>query len=427
MNPNLELLVKNHSKGDNRLRTVVLEGGTRSGKTYAALEYIVSWCMQQPRLIANVFREDQTTCRRTVALDFREIMERLGAWDDNSYNKQSATYYFDNGSKIGFHGTQDANKLKGLKQDVAFLNEAMEISYESYRQISFRTRLLTICDFNPSLTLHWIWDRVLSKGPKEVAHLRSTYLDNPHLTRGQVAEIEALNPAVPENVEAGTADAYLWDVYGLGRRGRREGRIFDNFSLDWEWPDRMSCERWGFGLDFGSVDPTALVECALWNDCYYMRERIYETGLIVAQVSTNSAPSIEQRLEELKVPRDARIWADPARPDSIRHLQAVGWNVLSTPRPARDSVVMGLNLMQSRPIKLMGDSINLLREFEQYSWRESRTRGLQAVPEDANNHGIDAARMFWSAEIYPGFGSRGEDGDGFRPAMARSALPRHGM
>ena len=218
-----------------------------------------------------------------------------------------------------------------------------------------------------------------------------------------MAEIEATDPTRPENVRNGTADDWFWQVYGLGKRGRREGAIFPFFEVVDDWPDRMVCERWGFGLDFGfSADPAALVECALFQRKLYLREWIYETGLITCVSHANpNTPSIEGTLRGLGFDRSWKIKADGARPDQIAELVAAGFNVSAAAKGA-GSVVAGVDLMKRFPICVHRASNNLQMEFQQYCWRRHADGTWLDEPEDRWNHGIDAGR-YWCMDELAGF------------------------
>ena len=260
-------------------------------------------------------------------------------------------------------------------------------------------------DFNPSYNRHWVFDKIMNKFPKgplppEVGYCHSTYKDNPFLSPAQVREIESANPEVPENVRRGTADQYEWDVYGLGKRGNLQGAVFDNWEITSDWPDRMQCMRWGFGLDFGfSVDPTALIECAIWNRRLYVRERVYETKLhVVKNSSMPTEPSLEGYMDEMAIPKDSFICADCAQPESISNLFTRGWNVCPVKKTS-GSVLGGINIMKKYHIMVHQDSISLQNEFEHYQWKKDtykdKEQKLVPVPVDRDNHGIDAIR-YWA-------------------------------
>jgi phage terminase large subunit len=401
-NKNLVALLENNQAAE-KASIVCLEGSTRSGKTWSWIEYCFNLCAQYPELIVSAFRHDASTHERGAIRDFKRLaVDRRykPIWDKGRWNNQLKTFYFDNGSVLEFVGTNDPGKLHGPERDIAVLNEVMEINYEAYRQILSRTRLLTILDWNPSLNHHWVFDKVLTRD--DVLYVHSTYKDNPHLTAKQVDEIERTNPAILDNVRQGTADKWYWEVYGLGKRGRKEGCIFEMWDVVDNWPERHLCQRWGFGLDYGfSQDPTALVECALFRDELYLREHLYETQLVAQSNPLDpSIDSIEGRLRAVGIPEDTRIHDDNARPEITQALRMAGFKIVSTQK-GPGSVIAGIDRLRSLPIKVHRSSQNLQMEMESYSWAQNSRKEWLDIPEDRNNHLIDAARYWAMAELKP--------------------------
>lgn len=397
INPNLAALVDNH-RASNRRRFVVLEGGTRSGKTFSALEYLSSLCMEVENTTCRIYREDGTTCKEALIPDWKLVMQARGYWTPRRWNIQDKRYQFENGSVIQFHGTNEITKLHGPNQDVAFFNEVMEISVDAFRQVNQRTRHLVLMDFNPSVSEHWVFDQILTRGEDEVVHIRSTYIDNPHLTQSQIREILSYDPNNPLNVARGTASRYLWDVYGLGRRGRPEGAIFSNWSTTQNWPDPWNCQRYGYGQDFGfTIDPSTLVECALHNDIIYIRSKFYERGLLVGRSPhAPSKPSIEGYYNDLKIDKDAKIYYDSAQPESGEVLRRAGYNMHPAEK-GKNSVMHGIAIMQRFPIRIWYQDRDAIREIENYRMLKKPNGMFRDDKPNPNcaDHILDAAR-YWS-------------------------------
>lgn len=376
-----------------------LEGSSGSSKTFSVIQYLIEKAMTE-RITITGFRDDQTTCKDSIVADFMRVMgEQFHQWRDSCWNSQRMEYKFPNGSLMQFRGANFPSKLHGPRRQIAWLNEVMEISYEAYRQIVMRTSDKVILDWNPSLNTHWVFEKVLKRD--DVHYVHSTYRDNPLLPANAVAEIEALEPT-PENVDRGTADEWAWTVYGLGKRGRKEGAIFKLWDLCDDFPPMNVCQRYGFGLDFGfSQDPTALIECALFQDMLYLREHVYERELIAQSNEMEPGiPSIESRIRGVGIPQHARIHADNARPEIIRALQLSGFKVVAA-KKGPDSILAGIDRLRSVPMVVDRGSHHLQMELESYSWaRDSRGNWLDH-PEDKNNHAIDAIRYWALAELEP--------------------------
>lgn len=375
----------------------------RSGKTWSIIEFFIQ-LLYQHKLVLTCFRLEGVRHDEAALRDFKTIMlnKFKSVWDAGKFNSKDKTFTFPNGSEFQFSGTMDEGKLHGPARDIAWYNEVMEITLKSYRQIAGRTRHMSVMDWNPSLSHHWVFDQVINQ--PNCLYVHSTFRDNPHLTKQQVAFIQQHEPT-PENIAAGTADSYFWDVYGLGRRGRREGLIFENWEITDDWPEPMHCERWGFGLDYGSVDPTALVECALHNGELYFRQWLYERNLIVQKNPLSPhIPSIQGRFEDLKLSKKARIIAESARPENNKALRIAGYDIVPVVKQ-KNSIEVGLNLMKTRQIKIHRDSIDLQREFENYTWKKDTSKKIQTdlkdEPIDDFNHLIDGARYWCLKNLKP--------------------------
>lgn len=409
---NLEFLLDLPSDAD----IAVMEGSTRSSKTVSICQYLIIELDNRPGITARCFRADSITHNKTTINDFKLAMqlhgEALGIdkggtnnyWiQAGKWNKIEKTYTFINGSQMCFEGTRDPQKLQGCRQDIAWLNEVMEINEDAYAQITYRTTGLTIMDYNPSLSQHWVFSQILTQ-EKGVYFFRSTYRDNPFLSDKQIREIEKYNPDNPVNIRQGTADQFKWDVYGLGKRGRVQGAIFKLWQPFDKFPEREYCQKWGFGLDFGySNDPTALVKCALFQGDLYLQEMFYEQELLITQnLSDPSRACIESRLEELSISKDWKIVADSANPGAISDLQTSGFNIhpckkVNKSATAKSSIMYGLDLMKGRRIHLHKNSMNLQMEFEQYKFKQKMDGSFINEPIDDYNHLIDAAR-YWSMD-----------------------------
>ncbi len=328
------------------------------------------------------------------------MRKQFRIWDASRWNKQDKHYAFENGSHFYFDGTQDINKLHGLTQDYAWLNEVMEITHDAWTQIEIRTKKAAIMDFNPSISNHWVFTTVLTRD-KGVFYNHSTYRDNPFLAPKQVHAIESLEPTA-KNIRQGTANEWKWRVYGLGERAGREGRVYTNYRQTDFFPEPHMCRKHGYALDFGfSGDPAAMVECALFQNELYLRLHFYERGLLITKsISRHSIPSIQGKLEESEIEKHKQIVADSARPDSIAELAALGYNIFPC-RKGPDSLLRGINILQGITMVVDRRSQELLEELENYTWKKDRLSDMYLEePIDEYNHALDAARYWAMLNLY---------------------------
>jgi phage terminase large subunit len=151
-----------------------------------------------------------------------------------------------------------------------------------------------------------------------------------------------------------------------------------------------------WGMDFGFTnDPATLYETKRHNNKIWVREWIYETGLI------NKA--LSDKMEQLGVPKDAMIRADSAEPKSIAELNSYGWNVIPVEK-GRDSVRAGVNFLLGFEVYYTESSTNLAIEVQEYKWAENKDKEPTNEPIDDFNHGMDAIRYAeYEKEVIVGF------------------------
>ena len=403
-------------------RYCCLEGSSRSGKTWAVLQWCVFACLRPKTFIPGFerdsleircMRHDETTARETIYDDLMKILTGLGFVNGQGgfkVNQRDLKIEFPNKSQIIFGGASEPGKLHGLGSDIVFFNEAMMISKAAVDQMEMRTRVGFIFDWNPSLNEHWIFKQGFDKtsnygddeklaGSPKVFYAHSTYKDNlENLTPGQIASIEQYEPT-PGNISRGTANRHMWEIYGLGKRGYMEGRVVDADRVSYvnpeEFPTAKQWELHGYGLDWGfSADPTALVECAIWNKKLYVRELIYRKGMMVSPDPTLPAgESVIAALKELDVKSVDVIVADSARKDLNEVLRRAGFCVLDAYKPG-GSIENGVNLMNQRRWCVTDNSPNLKFELENWVWGRTRYGEQTNKPVDKHNHLMDAVR-YW--------------------------------
>lgn len=371
--------VYTHLKRSNK-KIVVEQGGTRSGKTYNILLWIIfHYCAKYTGQTITIARKTFPAVRSSVMRDFFDILKQHELYNEDLHNKSNSEYVL-NGNLVEFVSLDQPQKIRGRKRDLAFLNEANELTFEDWQQIVFRTNGRIILDYNPSDSFHWIYDRVI---PREDADFyQTTYRDNPFLDATIVEEIERLKQT----------DEHYWRVYGLGERGTNRAQIFQ-FTTYQQLPPQA--KFLSYGLDFGFTnDPSALVACYQWGDNLYFQEVLYSTNL------TNQ--DLSQKFAKFDIGRYDEIFADSSEPKSIEELHRMGFNIKPTAKGA-DSVNAGIDMLKRYKLHVNGS--NLVKEMENYKWLEDKNGNLLNKPEDKYNHAIDALRYgVWNKLSKPNYG-----------------------
>ena len=340
-------------------------GGTRSGKTYAILQYLIVKALQEPHNIT-VVRRTVPSLKRTLIKDFKEILSNLGIWSNESYNISDRVYQFSNGSLLSFVNTDDAEKLRGVKSDILFIDEASEQHEEAYFQLSIRTSGEIILAYNPTISpYHWL------RNMDDVETFNTTYKDNPYLPVEMVNSIKELEHKNPK----------YYKIYGLGEYAPNEKAVFGNFQILEDMPVH---ELVGFGMDFGfSQDPTTLVAVHKHHDMLYVRELMYERGL--------TTQDIVRKLESLNIGRTDEIWCDSAEPRLIEEIHRSGFNAKPV-KKGPDSIRFGISVLNNFGIVVDKKSTHLIDELYGYEYATDKNGTVLDKPQGFNDHCIDALR-----------------------------------
>ena len=358
----------------------VFQGGSRSGKTWNILLWIIfSYCYQNKNKTISICRKTLPSLKASVLRDFLEILRSNDLYSEIYHNKTSNEYWL-NGNLIEFFSLDMGSRVRGRKRDLLFVNEANEIDYESWSQLLFRTDGKIIIDYNPHDQFHWIYDKVLDREDCQL-HI-STYMDNPFISKTLREEIERLRITDPE----------YWRVYGLGLRGQNRSLVF-KFNITDKIPEEA--KLLAYGLDCGfSNDPSSMCATYVLGDDMYVKELLYTTGL------TNQ--DISREFDKLGLDRRDEIFADSSEPKSIEELYRMGWNVKGK---KKYEINYGIDLIRRYRLNVTKDSTNAIKELESYKFIEDKNGNATNKPLDKNNHFCDSLRYSVVHKLsYPNYG-----------------------
>ena len=360
-------------------RKKVIQGGTSAGKTFGILPILIDRCIRTPYLETSVVSESIPHLRRGAMKDFLKIMIETNRFRDNQWNRSSLKYTFTNGSYIEFFSVEQPDKLRGARRNVLYVNEANNVPFEAYTQLSIRTSGDIWIDFNPTANF-WAHKEVVAQ--QDADFITLTYLDNEALPQTIVDDIESAR----ERAKTSEYWNNWWKVYGLGQIGSLEGVCIKEWK-EIKMPEeaRLLC----YGMDFGySNDPSTLIALYKYNDSYIFDEVIYQKKLLNSDISdlfkTHSINGI--------------VYADSAEPKSIAELRTYGHKVLPCTK-GKDSIVYGINLINQNKIFVTSRSKNLIKELQSYTWMKDREGNTINKPIDSFNHCIDAARYAITSQL----------------------------
>lgn len=374
-------------------RTQIFYGGSSSGKSYFLGQRTVIDVIDKGRnylICRNVAR----TIRSSVFNQITKTILAMGLGNCFKISQSDMTITcIRNQKQILFAGLDDVEKLKsvtpinGVLTDI-WMEEATEISYDAYKQLTKRLRGDTgdnlakriIFSFNPVLQTHWIYKEFFGEWDdsknfyrdNKLLILKTTYKDNKFLTADDIEALES------------ETDSYFYNVYTLGNWGVLGNLIFKNWRTEDLTKLIPTFDKIYNGLDFGfSVDPNAFVRAHIDNKrkIIYIFDEMYKAGM-----------HDDELAEELKSRLGTQyVTCDCAEPKSIDDLNRRGVRALPAKKGA-DSINYGIRFLQGYEIVIHTACQNFKNEIQAYHWAEDKYGNALQKPVDKDNHLMDALR-----------------------------------
>lgn len=383
-------------------RIIANRGGTRSGKTFAELqlEYQIMKYSKRPRVISTVSHSFPHLEGGAIR-DFDKILEEEGE-NIPAIKRQNPTKYTIGKNINEFIGFDKPGKALGAARDILFINEANKMPFSICNQLMIRTTECIFLDWNPSEDF-WFDTEGFAERP-DVKIIDSTFYDNINqatgkwnLSDGQLFELKQAKKKAEAEDKAGTRGYWWnwWQVYGLGKKGQLEGVIFPRWDTYINLPDADLVRLWA--IDWGGTDPTTLIEINYDGDSnrMFIKEHIYRPDILNSKL-IEYMQTVNNRNEP--------VVCDSARKDKIFELQMAGINAFGATK-GEGSIIDGIDRMHEFSIFIHESSNNVQNEFRKYKRIQDPVTGkFLDLPEDKNNHAIDAIRYatrFYRKSIRP--------------------------
>lgn len=353
-------------------RNYIFQGSSRAGKTYNIILWLVINILQSDNKTYSIVRKTLPSLKGSVLRDLKEVLLALDLYEEDKWH--SVDGYYELGSNIiEWFGLDSEERIRGRKRDICFVNEATEITYDEYVQLSLRTSERMILDFNPSLWNSYLYDM---EKQDDTFYSVVTYKDNPFLPQTQIDEIEKLK----------TRDANLWRIFGEGLRGVPTRMVFTHQQLYMDLP--QSAKLLGYGIDWGYSDPSTLVAVYKDGDNIYCEELLYLKNVTI--------PDFIYKIKELPINFTDDFIADSANPQAIEELRRANINC----KPVKkSSILRGIDLIKRSGFYVHYLSKNLQNELQSYSWKVDKNGNNLDEPIDNSNHLIDGIRYVLEMKV----------------------------
>ena len=371
-------------------RYFFITGGRGSLKSTSVHDFISRLTYDKGHGIL-VTRYTMTSAEKSIIPEFKIVATRNGSINDFTItsskitNKLTGSFILFSGIKTS-SGDQTAN-LKSLAGITTWvIDEGEDFKDEktfddiddSIRTNEQQNRVIWIQ--NPSTVEHFIHEKWVAKTPKylkiegfdivtsnhkDVEAIHTTYhIAKDYLSKSildKIAETKLENPK-----------KYLHKYLGAWL-DKAEGVVYSNWRID----EFKEVSKSIYGQDFGfSIDPTTLVQVSIDKEkkIVYAKELLYKAGLTTTEIYTyNNRFCGANNL----------IIADSAEPRLISELKQRGLNIKGIDKP---KIIDRIALLQDYEIIIDKDSINLIKELNNYVWHDKKSE----TPIDDYNHLLDA-------------------------------------
>lgn len=343
-------------------------GGTSSSKTFSILQLLLLIARKHNGLSISVVSETLPHLKQGAMKDFETIIKTEGLYQQRQHNKTDNKYFIRD-SYIHFFSADEPGKVTGPRRDVLYLNECNNIPFAAVEPMEIRTNDTIFYDFNPVQDF-WITEKVLMLPENEFLLIKSNYLDN-----------DELHPNIKRDIELkASRNPNFKKIHVDVEFGISEGLIFNNWKLCDSMPET---NKQIHGMDFGfSNDPTTWIDIRLQGGELWIDQLLYRTAM------TNSDIIKFGKSENLT---GKRTVADSAEPKSVEEIGRAGFNIVGAAK-GKDSVNHGINLIKQYPVNITKRSLETIKEFRNYKWKQDKLGNFINEPITMFDHSIDAIR-----------------------------------
>ena len=361
-------------------------GGRGSGKTRFVMDKLVLKGLREKRTIL-LMRKVYRKCKDSVWAELKAALDRLKIRKYfDLYEGEYRAVCKLNGTVFKCEGLDEAEKIKGFSEisDV-LLEEATEFSLEDFelidgtvRSVKYKLPLNIYCLFNPVAKSNWVfkrWGFDTGIVPDNTFILKTTYLDNPHLSPDYLARMEQMKETNPTR----------WRIEALGDFVSLDKLIFNNYIVE-DFDYKTIKGELLIGMDFGFIaDPSVILASILDEDskCIHIFQEWEGQG------KTNE--ELARVIQSLGFSKSV-IMADAAEPKSIEEIRRLGVPRIKPCQKGPDSIIHGIQKLLNYNIIVHPSCQGIITEFENYSWQKDKNGEYINKPAPGFDHFCDALR-----------------------------------
>lgn len=359
-------------------------GGMRASKTYSLTQLDVEYGLRQKQeRIIKIIGMSVPHLRDNIIQDFRNVCIDYGIPFDQKYKESKRSLEINNTKYLFL--SADVDNVLGGQADITHVNEANArvFKWETIQQLIYRTKTKFIFEYNPKNKFwkHAHIDEIVKMGYDKVC---LTYKHNEYCPAG-----------IKQNLDGAKEGTWFYNVFVLGEEAMPEGIIYTNW-VEGYWKEGIP---YVYAIDFGSTDPECIIKVGYDKDenKTYVEEMYYDKsinkgtqGIIDAALFVKKKDHDEAQAKVTTLFKEVNFnpvfIPDPAGKDKIVDMKKKG---LNCPKFVKPELVWSIRNLQSRnEIVVCGNSYHIKEELGSYVWKDLDG----GIPEDQNNHTLDAIR-----------------------------------
>lgn len=375
-----------------RFRTLCC--GRRFGKTTLAIDQIKACAVSGAKRIAYI----APTFQQARDIAWEELKKDCRGADINETRLEIRLVNAQNTeSLIILRGWESIETMRGQKFDLVVLDEVASMRnfwlswQEVIRPTLTDTRGEALFISTPKGYNHFYDLYNLENVDTDYKSFHFTTFDNSHIP------VDEIEKARKELTEDRFAQEYLADFR------KTEGLVYKEFNRDTcvyadigEKVMSYNVLDTSVGVDFGFTNPTAIIQIDQSTDGkFFVPREWYKTN--------KTTPEI---IEVARSFQGNYYYPDPAEPDRIEELRRAGLNIREVSKDVEAGINSVRELLKSGRLFIHADCINLINEFETYSYPEKKPeRNEPELPIKENDHALDALRyvLYMKAKGSTGF------------------------
>lgn len=359
-------------------RYIVIKGGRGSGKSWGVADFLIVKGYLEPKRILCT-REIQKSIKDSVHKLLVDTIYKHGL--ESFYHITERSIVGKNGTEFIFKGlafnSSDIKSTEGI--DYCWVEEGENTSRKSLNILSPTIRKENsqiIFVYNPYMEYDPIHTDFALADRDDTLVIEINYKDNewfPEVLRDELEYDKRTN-----------FDKYCHKWLGQCLQ-HSEAQVFFGKWIVEEFNTHEDVD-FNFGADFGySNDPSTAVRNYVHENILYIQYDVWQVGC-----ELDNLPALFNRIPKMK---DNISVGDYARPETISHINKYGFKMVSS-KKGKGSITFGIERIKSfDKIIIHPRCEKSIEEFRNYKYKvDVKTNKISNVPEDKNNHIIDAIR-----------------------------------